>query len=591
MASIQACLAYDARSNTPSISVEILLTSILESQRDFAVMMRELMETLRLADACTAEDILEIEFDFDDVSSSAIKLTLEAFQAKVNQVQKLLLSRPQLANQDQLWALARSLHEISRTAWPAPNPILPYARPLTSSGYPALDDVLGQCLQVVREVRDWGRQFGPSRRDAYEAIHASSQPLIDRGSSDWAVALTDYWDLVVESSSHAIASATQDGRLDATDVTRRIVELLDTFPRVEGWVEQTVNQLLDLLNLPMWKRRHEMYSVWVGSVLLRTIAARNTGVVFHPEAGVLSFSFAGKHLATYTWKQRTFHVWCELRSPLEGKSAKRKKGIQPDFRVRDVTKNSDATSDTRLVLECKHYLVAGKSNFVGAAVDYAHSCPNAHVMVVNHGFLDENKLVEAVADIDKAICDRISFLGSATSTDERMTRKIASGIESALFPGPAALAQISAPNRPGSDPLAIIQLSWSHPLQDIDLSLEALNADGEQVAHVYFHDKGSDTTSPFSTLDNDVQSGSPGARSRESLEIHQWHYPRYELFAKNYTGTPEMSSNLMECVITISGNRLPTIVPVGDCGIVWHIATILVRNGTLLVNPSTSSSV
>ena len=117
---------------------------------------------------------------------------------------------------------------------------------------------------------------------------------------------------------------------------------------------------------------------------------------YHVVDGCLSFALGGSRLATYVDNGEPFDVWAELRSALVGTSSKRKKGIQPDFRILRPALATSHPAATHLVLECKHYLAPSVANFSAAARDYAASRPAASVLVANHGPINPAALTAAV---------------------------------------------------------------------------------------------------------------------------------------------------------------------------------------------------
>lgn len=574
------CLANDANLPEPLISTELLLVALLESQRDFAVMMRDLLDTLILADARTPETALQVEFQFDEVSDP-IRATLEEFREAIERIERVLESRPAIANQNQLWKFTNELIEIADRWQRYDVRTIAPLRPFVSSGNTALDQVLQQVLQLVAVHKEWILRHGATRSEVFQAVSARGNPGVEKGGLDWAIAATDYWDLSTEDAVIDIASNARGVKLDAVDVAQRIKLLLEALPRADVWVEKTTLEFLNILNLPIWKKRYEMYSVWVGSVLLRCAANADPRIRFHTQNGVLSFGFAGNLLATYRWGEQDLHIWCELASPLKGKSEKRTRSIKPDFRVLEATESPDPAADTRLVLECKHYLAAGRRNFVSAAADYARSCPKAIAVLANHGPADHSKLIDAV---DGKLRDRVRFLGDATAIAEQASQKIATVMVKILFPLEVVQLEISQVDESLHESLAWIQLNWLPPLQDIDLSLWVPDGEGVMQKCVAYDSLGFTDRPPFAQLRNDVrETPDQNRRAEETIDIYRWHYDRYEIRVTNFTGTPGLTSERVQCVLNLDGTEPTVLLPPDDCGPVWRVATLVVRDGRLCV--------
>jgi hypothetical protein len=285
-------------------------------------------------------------------------------------------------------------------------------------------------------------------------------------------------------------------------------------------------------------------------------------------------------LATFSWQGRQFDAWAELRSALVGISAKRAKGIQPDFRVVRVDLSQSVNARTTFVLECKHYLNASTANFTQAAEDYARSCPNAVVHVVNHGPADELALRAA---LPSGLQERARFIGNATPIAEVSTQALTTAIQEALFPDwHPTLPSHQAPGL-SSGTVAHVILEWDGSLQDMDLALHVLDAGGRITEVVDYRHEGSLEAPPFAHFVGDVRSG-PG---EERIDIGAWHFARYALVATNYSKSGDMGPINLRCdVVTTSGLtslRCPATLGAGKHE--WQIAELRVTNDHVAVVP------
>lgn len=142
--------------------------------------------------------------------------------------------------------------------------------------------------------------------------------------------------------------------------------------------------LSDVLALPIWDKRHELYACWVLAQLDRSLDGHPLSL--HHHRGKLQLQFRPIHLATWETAGGPLHIYSELRTPT-GKPPKgkgRKGGIQPDYRI-TAPAAPPAWPETKLVLEVKQYAKASRSNFIAAASDYAAACPEAKILLVNYG--------------------------------------------------------------------------------------------------------------------------------------------------------------------------------------------------------------
>ncbi|MFB9124403.1 hypothetical protein E2553_35295 [Paraburkholderia dipogonis] len=425
-------LADDAASKAPRVSVERLLVAVLNSQRGYAAMMKDMLELLIQANANRDGQTLDLQFQFDRVNDP-IRFTLEAFRAAVRRTERLLISHYELPSANDLWALAKELRTLADSSL-LPQDGFPPVEFAPTTGHAELDRALKTIIELVADFQTWCSSFGDSRR---AALDSAKQQYPQTTNPEHVAAIRrvgaahDYWDLQVADLVREIAHKVQTQSMEAEHAETRLRPLLATLEHKDRWVDQTYTELLDLLKLPTWRKRHELFSVWVGSILLRTAKAEADRFRFLSADGALSFAFGGNRLATYDRDGEQFDIWAELRSALVGASSKRTKGIQPDFRVLSPSLTGSHNAQTRFVLECKHYLVPSVSNFSLAAADYARSCPTASVLLVNHGPIDDSKLREAT---DPSLLQRVQFVGNATAIEERSSGRVRDAVRSAMFP-------------------------------------------------------------------------------------------------------------------------------------------------------------
>jgi hypothetical protein len=581
---VDELLRAEEKSKGSRITVERLLVAVLTSQGGFAAMMDDILQTLIAAQAQVPERALSMEFEFDQVTGP-IRQTLDEFRATVQRTKDVLANTGfELPNFDLRWKLSRELRTLmppDQTKWNARfNP-----PKMLSTGRDDLDDLIAELSELVSEFQSACMRFGDDRTEVMETVrnlfpdwHDPEQERQRRLATDG----TDYWDAGVLGSLEGIANAVNAGTCAADQMADRLSAALSALPRRHEWVSQTYQELLDILNLPTWRKRHELYSVWVGTALLRAAQRCANDLHFHPVNGVLSFSFAGKRLATYDWNGAQFDVWCELRSALAGPSKKRKKGVQPDFRVVEATLAMPIATATRFVLECKHYLGYSLSNFSTAANDYARSCPRASVFIVNHGPADHDLLIESV---DPAVAPKVTFHGGVTAEGRARPHPLEYAIQRVLFPTasmgggqPDAGAAVGnvLPSAPGQ---SLITLSWTEALEDLDLALEVVDDNGMRIDRIDFRNKHGTSIPPFARLLADHQSG-PG---EEVIEIERWEHASYEVSVTNYSESGEMRPDTVHCVAEIDGVyvRLDPSARKID-GHSWRVARIDVATRTVV---------
>jgi len=587
-ASLEAWLMRDGAAPKPTVTIERFLVEVLNSQSGFALMMQGILEVLNAAQAQQSRRPLSVSFKFDEVSDP-IKETLKQFQEATIRTQRTLESRPLLPNLDFMWVVWRVFDDLARQRpheWPE---AFASVGTMPTTGHDLLDTQLARVGQLVAGFLDLWLSYGATR----EKVRRAAEKVLNRADGNVLFgqlnAATDYWDHQTLLAANAVAQKVIAGQLDAEDVAEKLSSLFSRIEWGEVWVEHTVRELLDILNLPTWKRRHELYSVWVGTRMLQVVENVAADVHFHPVEGVLSFEFGGSRLASYSWNGQQFDVWAELRSALIGRSGKRKREIQPDFRIVRASLEQSTGARTTYVLECKHYLNASTSNFTQAATDYARSCPSAAVHVVNHGPADG---VALSAALPAELRSRTQFIGDATPSLEAVSGGLGEAILKTLFPD----AQAATTNASSQDALAAeairdigegcvgyITLEWDASLDDMDLALWVIGPDGTRKEAFYFGHQGSLGSAPFIRFNEDIRNG-PGS---ERIDVGAWHFDRYELVATNYSETGRMSPESLHCrVVTqtsLSQIDCPAGLPAGCHE--WRIAQLHVSGDIMQIQP------
>lgn len=191
-------------------------------------------------------------------------------------------------------------------------------------------------------------------------------------------------------------------------------------------VDQQVTELTDILSLPQWGRRFELYSAWVVAAMDAALGAGR--LVFDVTDGVLAFPFRANLLARVATAFGPVELWSEKRftaADLVGKG--RTNGIQPDFTLID-----SATSSVRAAVEAKQYRSRYSKNPGQAARDYARNLPAAEVLVVAHGPIRENSHA-LVEPMDR---DRVQFHHDVRPGSVAALRKLSSCLKRILPPPP-----------------------------------------------------------------------------------------------------------------------------------------------------------
>lgn len=181
------------------------------------------------------------------------------------------------------------------------------------------------------------------------------------------------------------------------EVKDKLTGFLEIFHIEDQYVEKNMQVWREFLSLPVWKKRHEVYSIWIFTQI--AAAFPKECVTFRIKDGKLIFPFLGACLATVKLDDTEFDIWTELRTQTivapVGKG--RKKGIQPDYSI--VCGDEKNIQDTVVVVECKQYKRANIKNFSEAIMDYAFNRPKAKVLLADYGEINLERITAAIKGI------------------------------------------------------------------------------------------------------------------------------------------------------------------------------------------------
>ena len=255
-----------------------------------------------------------------------------------------------------------------------PASLLPERLPL------GLDDAARIAMAALYVVRD----AGYDRRMLLETLRVrrASMGALDRddGLNLWMIAQneTDYWlRTTVQILGRLVAGPEAERARFGAELRARY----ETLPRRRLNVRVDVQDLVRLLSLPAWRKRHELYAVWIATEILA--AAEGHDVNVNHAEGELRFAFRETRVADIVSARPVVPLYSERRTPLESPIGKgRKNNVQPDYGLWRKDLHREWCS---LVVEVKHYKRSDGRNFRDALIDYARAHPGAVVNLVNYG--------------------------------------------------------------------------------------------------------------------------------------------------------------------------------------------------------------
>lgn len=244
---------------------------------------------------------------------------------------------------------------------------------------------------------------------SYAKIGSAKVPEEFQGwSSSLLRASHDYWprEIVRVVAMLGASIAADPGDSDANELLEALEAHLEAITSPPVPAEILRSELEDLFNLPVWKKRHELYSVWVAAVITRTL--RPYGISFHPDGDTLRFPFRPTHVATIGPPHApAVELWSELRSPASVNLKGRVGAVQPDYRIRLESREGPGKGADILIIECKQYRRSSTRNFSEALGDYAAAVPEAKVVLANYGPVGPAVMKAVLKDV----ADRCEAIG------------------------------------------------------------------------------------------------------------------------------------------------------------------------------------
>jgi hypothetical protein len=547
--------ALDAKGTT----IEELAVALLGQLGPFTSMMSDLLALLAKHGIRRLEDTAEIVFDFD-VAHAALKFDLEDFRRT-----ELVWDRTMAPAIDADW-LASNADDLSTLLldasdyptgawqtsagswdddykagrrWPPKHPQMP------RSGSAALDHELRKVSAVWAALVGEFARRAPTRGDL-KNICATDDAFADT----IAGREHDYFLRFLWLAIRRVADSDQR-TADAASLATGIASFFEERPYPLVLTDVPVERLLDFLDLPVWRRRHELYAAWVLTEIVAA-APENADVrLVHAEPGLLRFPFAPTRMAELRGGSEPVVVSSELRSPLSDPVGKgRVSHIQPDYSV--LAGGTQATSSV-LEVECKQYKRAATKSFADALTDYAAGRPNARVLLVSHGPLTAARVRDRVRRDVRDRTEAIARLQPHETSARQRFREVVGEQLKPLFGGPVLRCL----------------LRWTDAPTDLDLHL---HLNGPVPFHVNHGSLGDLESPPFALLVEDIRE--PGGE--EEVIVQRWlEDTRYELVVHNFSG----DGSLVACdavVELIRRGQDPiqiTPPPIG-AGRHWHVASI-----------------
>lgn len=437
-----------------------LLHAIANDLQSFSGMLQDLLSLYERvgARAATGEN-LRISYEF--VEGEPLDVLLSNFREEVGDVRNAVRESVTPFSFDSAFAFRGPISDMAD--WDrirdlfGPGDLHTISLPLVaprppSTKAPAVDAVIERGLRIIDAVFAMLAEGGSTVGEAIERRWRQPEPDEEATVQAAVVqAATDWWPLATTSAFHAFADAFREGRANP-GLVDDVDTWLEKFESADP-IEVTAERLTEVLSMPSWGMRHELYAAWITTQFDQALPLGRLKFVVVNET--LRFPFKGTHLATVQGAEAAFELWCEIRSDLLDAAGNRARGIQPDYRV--LRRNPDTTGTTILAVEVKQYQTAGAKRHGKTLAMYAAGPPEADVFLVGHGPIGNAR--SHVPQTNRARTKVFEHVRPGSSAE-------ATNLQAAL----AKLLPAPLPER--------VELTWDAKIYDLDLHFSTV---GETV--------------------------------------------------------------------------------------------------------------
>lgn len=580
LAEIKNKLNINNRSSIPnqlkrkSISSEELIAALLQTMEPFSNMMTDLLQMFESAGAQASDNNLLVKFDFKKAKDS-FSLDLDQFKRQIEKVQ-MVRSWISVLAINAPWEMIHILKNAVAEAY--------------NYNFLDLPDDIAKWMFEYREKDTWPKFFPQQPKsnienidkriftlwkalkysvqiymEAFDAGKGKRQSHLEecqrRNNDNLWWAETDFWVGQFMEILGELAVATRilcnGKRMPEVQTLQNALDKC-TLLMDEKKKEETlpVTDILEMLNLPIWEKRYELYSAWVSTQIVK--ALEEWGVHFNVVDSAISFSFGGSHIASCYKLCPPLHVWAELRTEYKNPlSRKRKNHIQPDYTL--AIDNVFEPENSVAVIECKQYKRYNVKNFTEAAIDYTNGRPNADVLLVNYTDIPQRIRGKIPANLLSRIpyFKRLYPIGGDLS-EFRETLK-------------ASVERYYDSHFPIADHKSLLQikLSWNSLPRDLDLYLRVSEISGKQH-WIYFRNRGDEAIEPFAVLDMDCMDGF----GLETIRVNRLIDGIYDVFVHNYSGEAVVNGEIEVSIITRNDTYKVTRKNAIPAEYFWHVFSI-----------------
>jgi len=569
--------------STNNISLEKFISEFFKVTKPFSEMLNGLLEMFEEANAYTSDHNINLEFDFN--TSECFSFDINHFKSMKEQVQKIekefvYLDISELVS----WVLIDPFRKV--TNWQSKITDIKAINWLKEYDENKWPKSLLECPQtgnneldeyIVKVWNIWDIFLNECKR-VFDNPNDAKAKRAENEEWPFYYLLLDKWPYIFVDNLFKFTYYFDTlNEVEKLALSKKVIESLNEIfnnssiikDKHEVW-EKTIKEFLEL---PVWKHRYELYSVWVCTEIMG--ALDKYSIEYNVIDGKLSFSFGGSHIASIVNSYPELQIWAELKTEWEKGETKNRKSrgrhIQPDYSL--VVPPIEDVRSTLVIVECKQYKKPSRKNFSEALEDYADGRPESKVILVNYGKIP-SKLIEKIESENKSRMLAFGkFIPRSTEIAEFKNQIISTIDKYYNSPGKTIISNYMLDT---SEELSII-LEWNEKPRDLDLSL--IIKDVNDSIEISYKNSGKKEQYPFCEYKVDVRNGF----GPEEIIISKWLNKDYTIIVHNFSKEVDLQASsaritlrqgIKEYQIDIANNS--------ENGEVWEVGIIRGSTGELV---------
>lgn len=531
------------------VSTDRLLVAVLASLEPFSKMLADLENLYIMAGACSNNNNIEVEFGFEE---RALLYSLDKFRKEIKEIQERIIWKKRLISLEEL---VKSIDSIrTERHW---NDFTYYTNRYKNEGF--YDEA---CTQIktwilrngVELLSDHLPKFPQTQckllnakiknlveivDDYYQRDRRKPVPYceMDGGKLSRRVKDCEYLSCPIDSFHlyncfvfHFCRLVTYfNGKIASGENADRFIRIIDEILSDQKIFTtdtqfKKYNSVYEILEMPFWKHRHEMYSAWVFKCIADAVS--DLGIQYNVIDGILQIKFSGGKLATILLPGIEFEIWVEKRYSAKNPEGRgRANGIQPDYSLmRRIGENAAPCA----LVECKQYRKPSIKNFRDAVNDYGMAIPEARVFLVNYGQIPKSLKDHLKSEVKQRY---VGYGQMRPGTSTEFTNDVRHSIKT-VWSELLQKSQTSLAEWEAKFEQFRVELFWQSSPIDLDLEvIIRIRSNSEGIAVRYYNRVGTDQF-PYAKLVKDTVKG-PG---NETINIERIISGYYDIYIHNFTG-------------------------------------------------------